>query len=50
MFTNSPRPLSRTGYDTSAHVAEETSNSHNSAPMSMLGSVINCLFLGEKSV
>jgi amino acid transporter len=35
-----------TGYDTAAHVAEETTNSHNSTPIAMLGSVLNCLFLG----
>lgn len=35
------------GYDTSAHVAEETSNSHMSTPLSMVGSVINCLLLGN---
>lgn len=34
------------GYDTSAHVAEETSHSHMSTPLSMVGSVINCLLLG----
>jgi amino acid transporter len=35
-----------TGYDTSAHVAEETSDSHCNAPYAMIGSVVNCLFLG----
>eukprot|EP00667_Euglena_gracilis_P002901 EG_transcript_2908 len=35
-----------TGYDTGAHVAEETSNSHNSSPLGMIGAVVNCLILG----
>ena len=35
-----------TGYDTAAHVAEETTNSHSSTPFAMLGSVINALLLG----
>eukprot|EP00667_Euglena_gracilis_P005024 EG_transcript_5049 len=35
-----------TGYDTASHVAEETHNSHNSTPLAMIGSVINCLVLG----
>ena len=48
MSTNPTYLYYMTGYDTSAHVAEETSNSHTSAPLSMLGSVVNCLFLGEK--
>ena len=34
------------GYDTSAHVAEETSNSHNCAPLAMIGSIANCMILG----
>lgn len=34
------------GYDTAAHVAEETTDSHKAAPWAMLGSVVNCLFLG----
>eukprot|EP00667_Euglena_gracilis_P005334 EG_transcript_5372 len=35
-----------TGYDTGAHVAEETCNSHNSTPLAMIGAVVNCLVLG----
>jgi len=35
-----------TGYDTAAHVAEETRQSHNSSPWAMIGSVVNCLILG----
>lgn len=35
-----------TGYDTAAHVAEETTNSHNSTPFAMLGSVVNAIVLG----
>jgi amino acid transporter len=35
-----------TGYDTGAHVAEETSNSHKSSPVAMLLSVVNCIVLG----
>jgi amino acid transporter len=35
-----------TGYDTAAHVAEETQQSHNSSPWAMVGAVINCLVLG----
>jgi amino acid transporter len=35
-----------TGYDTGAHVAEETSNSHNSSPVAMFLSVVNCIVLG----
>lgn len=49
LHTNTSEPsFLTTGYDTSAHVAEETSNSHTAAPLSMIGSVINCLILGEK--
>ncbi len=36
-----------TGYDTAAHVAEETSNSHTSTPYAMLLSVVNAIVLGE---
>lgn len=35
-----------TGYDTAAHVAEETTNSHDSTPKAMLGAVILAIFLG----
>ena len=35
-----------TGYDTAAHIAEETTKAHSSTPVAMLGSVINCLVLG----
>lgn len=35
-----------TGYDTAAHVAEETTNSHNSTPLAMMGSILNALILG----
>jgi hypothetical protein len=35
------------GYDTAAHVAEETTDSHKAAPWAMMGSVVNCLFLGK---
>ena len=35
-----------TGYDTSAHVAEETFDSHNSTPVAMFLSVANCIILG----
>lgn len=34
------------GYDTASHVAEETDDSHHSTPVAMIGSVINCIFLG----
>lgn len=35
-----------TGYDTAAHIAEETTQAHSSTPVAMLGSVINCIVLG----
>lgn len=35
-----------TGYDTAAHVAEETTDSHHSTPIGMLLSVVNCYVLG----
>jgi amino acid transporter len=35
-----------TGYDTAAHVAEETTNSHNSTPIGMLLSIVTCYLLG----
>jgi amino acid transporter len=35
-----------TGYDTAAHVAEETTNSHYSTPFGMILSVANCYILG----
>jgi amino acid transporter len=35
-----------TGYDTAAHLAEETTESHTSTPYAMLYSVYNALFLG----
>mgnify|MGYP003385608622 CR=1 FL=1 len=35
-----------TGYDTAAHVAEETTNSHNSTPRAMLWAVLNAYILG----
>jgi amino acid transporter len=35
-----------TGYDTAAHVAEETTDAHHSTPIGMLLSVINCYVLG----
>jgi amino acid transporter len=35
-----------TGYDTAAHVAEETTDSHQSTPKAMLWAVYNCFFLG----
>jgi len=35
-----------TGYDTAAHVAEETRSSTSIAPKAMLFSVVNCLILG----
>ena len=35
-----------TGYDTAAHVAEETTHSHHSTPIAMLLAVGNCLLLG----
>ena len=35
-----------TGYDTAAHVAEETTHSYNAAPFGMIGAVINALILG----
>lgn len=35
-----------TGYDTAAHVAEETTQSHYSTPFGMMLSVVNCYFLG----
>ncbi len=35
-----------TGYDTAAHVAEETTAAHNSVPLGMIYSVINALVLG----
>lgn len=35
-----------TGYDTAAHVAEETTSSHNSTPRSMIYSVINAFVFG----
>ena len=36
------------GYDTSAHVAEETCLSHNAVPYAMVGTIINCIILGKK--
>ncbi len=36
-----------TGYDTAAHVAEETTVSHMSTPYGMVFSVINCYILGK---
>lgn len=36
------------GYDTAAHVAEETTNSHETTPFAMIGSVVNCLVLGNR--
>eukprot|EP01038_Epipyxis_sp_PR26KG_P007533 gene7533-10266_t len=35
-----------TGYDTAAHVAEETTHSHQSTPRAMMFSLANCLILG----
>ena len=35
-----------TGYDTAAHVAEETTAAHNSVPLGMIYSVVNALVLG----
>jgi amino acid transporter len=35
-----------TGYDTAAHVAEETTESHQSTPKAMLWAVYNCFILG----
>jgi len=35
-----------TGYDTAAHVAEETTSAHHASPWAMLLSVVNCLILG----
>mmetsp|Transcript_18068 Transcript_18068/g.16363 ORF Transcript_18068/g.16363 Transcript_18068/m.16363 type:complete len:561 (-) Transcript_18068:150-1832(-) len=35
-----------TGYDTAAHVAEETHQAHTNAPLGMIGSVINAIILG----
>lgn len=35
-----------TGYDTAAHVAEETTTSHVSTPTAMLLAVVNCYILG----
>lgn len=35
-----------TGYDTAAHVAEETTHSHNSTPWAMILAVVNALVLG----
>eukprot|EP01038_Epipyxis_sp_PR26KG_P005708 gene5708-7878_t len=35
-----------TGYDTAAHVAEETTNSHQSTPLAMMFSIVNCFVLG----
>ena len=36
-----------TGYDTAAHIAEETQVSHLSTPHAMIGSTINALITGK---
>lgn len=36
-----------TGYDTAAHIAEETEVSHISTPYAMIGSTINALITGK---
>lgn len=38
--------ISSVGYDTAAHIAEETTNSHNSSPYGMIFAVVNALILG----